>query len=167
MTGIKHDDEKPMMDLLPMAALTEVGKVLTEGSKKYASHNWRQGFKYSRLQAALLRHYTAFSEGEDRDTETNLLHLAHLTCCALFLLEHQLKGYGEDDRYTKPIPPKIKLDPKVAEEFWKDFKPNLYALEPDNTWGSKPFPKWKTGLNTGEGLSTHHMEFGLQGEKND
>lgn len=156
-TGIKHDNEKPMMDLLPMAALTEVGKVLTEGAKKYASHNWRQGFKYSRLQAALLRHYTAFSEGEDHDPETKLLHLAHLTCCALFLLEHQLKGYGEDDRYSKPAPPKIKITPKVAEEFWADFKSNIIP-EPDNTWGSKPLPKWYTD---------RHMEAGLQGEKND
>jgi hypothetical protein len=129
MTGIKHDNEKPMMDLLPMAALTEVGKVLTEGSKKYSRHNWRHGFKYSRLQAALLRHYSAFSEGEDHDPETKLLHLAHLTCCALFLLEHQVKGYGEDDRYATGV-------------------------------GHPAFPQGKSRFDM------HHMEHGLQGEKN-
>lgn len=102
MTGIKYDNEKPMMDLLPMASLTEVAKVLTAGAKKYARDNWRQGFTYSRLQAAMLRHYTAFSEGENFDDETKLPHLAHMACCVLFLLEHQLKGYGVDDRYTTP-----------------------------------------------------------------
>lgn len=60
-----------------------------------------------------------------------------------------------------PAPPKIKSNPLVSkEEFWKDFKFNIIP-EPE------PFPKWKSGINIGEGLSTHHMEFGLQGEKND
>ena len=57
-------------------------------------------------------------------------------------------------------PPKIKITPKVSEEFWADFKSN-YTPEPE------PFPKWKTGLNIGEGLSTYHVARGLEGEKND
>lgn len=146
MTGIKYDNEKPMMDLLPMAALTEVGKVLTEGAKKYASHNWRQGFKYSRLQAALLRHYSAFSEGEDHDPETELLHLAHLTCCALFLLEHQLKGYGEDDRYAKPTTV-IKISDEGLD----------YLAVAKRLMEGMSLPR--------KGMT--HMELGLEGEKND
>ncbi len=99
MEGKKLDTGKTLMSLIPFAALTEIGKVLTFGAKKYAAHNWRKGMDWSRLQGALLRHYTAFSEGEDNDPETGLPHLAHLGCCVLFLLEYQLKGLGKDDRY--------------------------------------------------------------------
>lgn len=35
MSGTKHDQDKPRMELLPMAALREVSKVLTFGSTKY------------------------------------------------------------------------------------------------------------------------------------
>lgn len=127
MTGIKHDTEKPMMDLLPMASLTEVAKVLTAGAKKYAPHNWRQGFTYSRLQAAMLRHYTAFSEGENFDDETKLPHLAHMACCVLFLLEHQLKGYGVDDRYTTTS------TDKQAAKSKHEYKPNTWGYNSEET----------------------------------
>ena len=99
--GIKHDDSKPMMALLPFDALQEVSKVLTHGANKYSPHNWRKGFEWSRLVSALLRHLTAWMSGEDRDPETGELHTAHMACCVLFLIEHQLKGYGKDDRYDQ------------------------------------------------------------------
>ena len=98
-SGIKHDQDKPMMALLPFDALYEVSKVFTFGAKKYAPHNWRKGFEWSRLASASLRHFTAWINGEDRDPETGELHLAHWVATGLMLLAHQLKGYGEDDRY--------------------------------------------------------------------
>jgi hypothetical protein len=106
--GTKHDQGKPRTDLLPPVALEEVAKVLTFGASKYNDHNWRLGFKYSRLIGAALRHIFAFSKGEDRDPETGLLHLAHAACCILFLIDHIMLGYGSDDRYgtfTPIVPP--------------------------------------------------------------
>ncbi len=100
MSGIKYDNDKPPMDLLPHSVLVEVAKVLDHGAKTYSRHNWRQGFKWSRLHAAALRHIGAWSEGQDNDLESGQSHLAHAICCLMFLLEHKLKGYGEDDRYT-------------------------------------------------------------------
>lgn len=100
--GLKNDQEKPRMDLVPAGATTEIAKVFTFGAKKYAEHNWRNGFKYSRLIAALERHIAAFKENEDMDPESGLYHMGHAGCCVMMLLEHQLKGYGEDDRY-KPV----------------------------------------------------------------
>ena len=97
--GIKHDSNKPPWSLLPFDGLEEVVKVLGYGATKYDAHNWRNGFKYSRLSDAALRHLTSFIRGEDKDPETNLSHLAHAVCCLLFLLEHTQKGYGTDDRY--------------------------------------------------------------------
>lgn len=53
---------------------------------------------WSRLYAALLRHLWAWWRGQDRDPETGLSHLAHVCCCALFLLSYHLRKAGTDDR---------------------------------------------------------------------
>jgi hypothetical protein len=95
----KHDTEKPRLELLSSIALIEIAKVLTCGAKKYKEHNWRLGFKWSRLLGASLRHILAFVGGEDKDPETGLSHLAHAGCCILFLLEHEVTHKALDDRF--------------------------------------------------------------------
>ncbi len=97
--GTKHDSGKPPVELLPSAPLLMIAEVLGFGAKKYAAHNWRQGFNQSRLIGAAMRHLLAYNDGEDTDPESGLSHLAHLGCCVLFLLEHQAKGIGNDDRF--------------------------------------------------------------------
>lgn len=97
--GLKLDTGKPMMGLVPSAALMEVAKVMTFGAEKYTPNNWRGGFDYSRLYDAGLRHIHQYIDGEDKDPESKLSHIAHAACCMLMLLEHELKGYGDDDRY--------------------------------------------------------------------
>lgn len=97
--AMKNDGEKVRVELLPPLALEEIAKVLTFGAKKYEDHNWRKGFAWSRLIGAALRHLLAFMRGEDNDPETGLSHLAHLGCCVLFLLDHQILKLGLDDRY--------------------------------------------------------------------
>lgn len=95
----KYDSDKVRLELLSPIALMEIGKVLTQGAKKYEDHNWRKGFKWSRLLGAALRHLMAFIGGQDKDPETGLSHLAHLGCCVLFLLEHEVTHKELDDRY--------------------------------------------------------------------
>ena len=96
--GTKHDTGKLRMDLIPVGPLTEIAAVLTDGAAKYAEWNWADGFKWSRLIGALLRHVFAWVGGEDKDQETGLSHMAHAGCCILFLLAHEQHGLGEDDR---------------------------------------------------------------------
>ena len=100
--GTKFDNGKPRMGLLPSGPLREIAAVLSFGASKYNDHNWRGGFKWSRLVDASLRHLTAWNEGQDKDEESGLSHLAHAACCLLFLLEHEAKKLGEDDRYKEP-----------------------------------------------------------------
>ena len=97
--ALKFDEEKNRLELLSTDAIEEIGKVLTFGAKKYDDHNWRKGFKWSRLIGATIRHLFAWMRGEDKDKETGLSHLAHAGCCIMFLLEHEKKGLGIDDRY--------------------------------------------------------------------
>jgi hypothetical protein len=96
---IKFDDGKPSLGLLPWKALYEVTKVLDFGAKKYGEYNWAKGTRWSRLSNAALRHLTKWIQGEDKDKETGIGHLAHCACCILFLITYEKLDLGKDDRY--------------------------------------------------------------------
>ena len=84
---VKHDQEKPRWDLLPMEALAPIVDVLTFGARKYAPDGWRTVPEWRRrYYAALLRHLVAWWRGEKVDPESGLSHLAHAGCCLLFLI---------------------------------------------------------------------------------
>lgn len=104
MSGNKFDADKPRMDLLPPHALREVARVLVCGAAKYGDHNWREGIAFSRVYAAAQRHLNAYWDGEDLDSESGLPHLAHATCCLLFLLTYTKEHPELDDRYKKGTP---------------------------------------------------------------
>lgn len=99
-TALKFDQEKNRVDLLDPLALEGLAKVLTFGAKKYAAHNWRSGFAWSRLIGAALRHLFAIMRGEDIDPESGLPHVDHLGCCWMFLSWHMKTNAGTDDRWT-------------------------------------------------------------------
>lgn len=96
----KYDGGKPRMSLLDPYALSEAAKVLTFGEKKYAAHNWRKGFRYSRLLDGVMRHINAFNDGEDLDPESGLSHLAHAMCNLMFLLKNTQTHPELDDRHN-------------------------------------------------------------------
>lgn len=99
LTGMKLDQDKTRLDLLPFRAVRAVGDVLTFGAKKYKDNNWRGGMKWGRLTGAALRHIFSFMCGEDYDPESGLHHLAHAACDILFVLEYVFTGTAEDDRF--------------------------------------------------------------------
>ena len=91
--GTKYDGEKPRWDLLPYKPVEAVVNVLTHGAQKYADDNWKQvPDARRRYFAAAQRHLTAWYEGEQTDPESGMNHLAHATCCALFLLWFDQNG---------------------------------------------------------------------------
>lgn len=102
MTGIKHDQDKPRMDLLDPAWLEGVAQVLTFGAEKYAAHNWRGGIEYSRLIAAAYRHLGAINRGENIDPESGQQHAHHAACCLMFLSNMISTRPDLDDRYKAP-----------------------------------------------------------------
>lgn len=86
-TGRKFDQSKPDYTLLPWGAVNEVVKVLDFGAKKYARDNWKYvDDAHNRYLAAAFRHMSAYAQGEAKDPETGLSHMAHAACCVLFLL---------------------------------------------------------------------------------
>jgi hypothetical protein len=97
--AIKHDQGKPGMNLLSREALEQIALVMDFGKQKYDAHNWRKGFTWSRPLSAALRHLMAFNDGEDKDPESGLSHLAHAACCIMFLLEFEKTHKDLDDRW--------------------------------------------------------------------
>ena len=75
------------LDLVPQEALEQVARVLGYGANKYAPDNWKK-VERSRVRYfnAAMRHITKWWLGEKDDIESGLPHLAHATCCLLFLL---------------------------------------------------------------------------------
>jgi hypothetical protein len=103
-TALKFDQNKLPLHLLSTEALNQTAAVLAFGAQKYAEHNWRAGFAWSRPLSAAMRHITAFNNGEDRDPESGLSHLAHAACCIMFLLEFEKTHPHLDDRFKPSIP---------------------------------------------------------------
>ena len=83
--GKKYDTGKLLLNLLPPEAIRAMGEVLTYGAAKYGPNNWR-GVEAGRYEAALLRHWLAWREGEACDPESGLPHLWHVLCNAAFLV---------------------------------------------------------------------------------
>ena len=98
-TALKFDQDKLPLNLLSTEAMNQTAAVLAFGAQKYAEHNWRKGFTWSRPLAAAMRHITAFNDCEDRDPESGLSHLAHAACCIMFLLEFEKTHPELDDRF--------------------------------------------------------------------
>ena len=94
----KHDGGKPRMDLLPPEALVAMAKILTGGAATYGARNWEKGLAWGRISGALLRHLTAWMAGEDTDPESGLPHSWHVLTNAAFLVAHEARGIGTDDR---------------------------------------------------------------------
>jgi len=99
--GIKHDNEKPDLSLLPREFLDEVAKAMMYGEKKYGRYNYTGGMAWHRIIAACLRHVTAFASGEDTDRESGVSHLGHAGACVLMLTVYYKRNLGTDTREKK------------------------------------------------------------------
>lgn len=100
--AVKADSGKTDWSLLPIESVEEIIKVLEFGATKYDDWNWStgNGFSYTRVFNATMRHLWAWFRGEDNDPETGLSHWAHAGCNVLFML-HFIKNkerYNQDDR---------------------------------------------------------------------
>lgn len=87
--GRKDDrkDGKLMWELLPLTVIKEIVKVYTFGAKKYSPNSWQNLENgYQRYKAALFRHIVAFEEGEIKDPESGIHHLAHAAWNAIAIL---------------------------------------------------------------------------------
>ena len=93
---------KPTMANISAAVMAEVGVGMHEGARKYGSHNYRVTKIYaSTYYPALLRHITAWWEGEDIDPDSGVPHVSKLIACASVLRDAEIQGMLVDDRPPK------------------------------------------------------------------
>lgn len=97
-TGGEKGVKPARFDLVPVGPLTTVAELYGKGAEKYAAHNWRRGYEWSKSYAALMRHATQFWNGEDNDAETGLPHMASVAFHALALIEFMETHRDYDDR---------------------------------------------------------------------
>lgn len=96
--GVKHDDGKLPLHLLPFDALEAIAEILDFGAKKYAPRNWEKGMDWHRLFRATTGHMWSWFLRRGNDPETGKSHLWHAGCCILFLIAYELRGIGNDTR---------------------------------------------------------------------
>ena len=106
-TGGVKGSKPERMDLIPWDAVKVISRVYNYGASKYEDpdigpHNWRRGYRWSLSYAALMRHITAWWEGEDNDPESGHSHLAHAAWHCLTLIWFTLHNKGKDDRWKTP-----------------------------------------------------------------
>lgn len=99
VTGGEKGVKPQRFDLLPWHSLGVVAEHYAKGAEKYAAHNWRRGYEWSKSFAALQRHLSAWWQGEDVDAETGSSHLAAAAFHVLALIEFTRDFPQFDDRY--------------------------------------------------------------------
>ena len=107
--GVKFDEGKVRIELVPPEAVFAIATILTFGAVKYADRNWEKGMPWSRVFGALMRHMWCWWAGKgptnvnfafgDTDAETGHSHLWHAGCCIMFLIAYEMRGTGTDDRF--------------------------------------------------------------------
>lgn len=70
-TGGEKGVKLARFDLIPVDPLHALAEHFGRGSRKYAAHQWRQGYEWSKSYNALLRHLQAWWRGEDFDVCSN------------------------------------------------------------------------------------------------
>lgn len=101
-SGGEKGVKKQRYELIPAYPMTELARLYGRGARKYADHNFRRGYEWSKSFGALQRHANLFWSGEDIDLEMNLNHLISVAWHAYALTEFQAVHTAYDDRPNAP-----------------------------------------------------------------
>jgi hypothetical protein len=143
-TGGEKGTKPQALDLVPPMPLLKLAEHYAKGAEKYASHNWRRGYEWSKAYAAMMRHALAFWGGEDLDPETGTPHMAAVAFHAFTLLQFAVDYPEFDDRYKaadKAGEPALNIDEWVGEIAKAKFR----------AAGLLPEPREFTGLTLADG----------------
>lgn len=96
--GIKADQDKPRLDLIPPEVIFGYGRALRYGASKYSDRNFEKGMAWGRVFGAAMRHLWAFWMGEEYDKESGLHHLESALFSVAALYVYTQRKIGKDDR---------------------------------------------------------------------
>lgn len=95
--GLRKDDGKNKLELIPPEWIWGLGQVLTQGAEKYLMRNWERGMSWGKMVGCGLRHVFKFVCGERYDRESGCHHLLHASWNFLSLMSYDLRGIGDND----------------------------------------------------------------------
>lgn len=105
--GLRFDEGKLRVDLIPPEAMEAMAEILTIGARKYAERNWEKGMKWSKVVGPLMRHLLKWMKGEPYDIETyekygeKHSHMKFVLWNAMALVTYEARGIGTDDRPSR------------------------------------------------------------------
>ncbi|MFW6225374.1 MAG: dATP/dGTP diphosphohydrolase domain-containing protein [bacterium] len=135
--GLRYNQDKLRYDLVHPKAHEDMVAVLTDGAKKYFERNWELGMPWTTIIASLKRHLAAIERGEDYDSESGRLHVAHAACNIHFLNAYYYI-YPQGDNRPKNFLNKLKIgldiDGVIADfaKAWHQKFPDI--SETPNSW---------------------------------
>ena len=91
LAGTKYDKHKLRWELVPFDAMEEIVARFTHGSEKYDDDNWKKVPNAAkRYQAAMMRHFSKYMQGEVMDPDVpELTHIGAVCWNALVLVWFQ------------------------------------------------------------------------------
>lgn len=105
-----HNVCDPRGDWFPVRAFESTVRVLEFGAKKYAKGNWAKGMPWSVCFTCTMSHLSKAWQGEEKDEESGLPHLAHAMCNIVFLLGYRTLYPEGDDRLPEFAPKGVAVD---------------------------------------------------------
>lgn len=109
--GVKHDQNKRKLHMIPTEALNQEAQAFEIGAVKYGKWNFTRGLEVSRYLDSAMRHILAFKDGETMNVEEISLpegrhtvmvctHLGAARACLAMLIQNLESGKAIDDRCT-------------------------------------------------------------------
>lgn len=96
------DEKKPRISLIPRSAIWATAEAFTYGASKHGDFSWKENsHTLTQMLDKALRHISQFSDGQDFDDDSKLLHLGS-ACADLCIAIDIFTNYkGLDDRFKK------------------------------------------------------------------
>ena len=99
------------LHLVPPSAMHALAIAFEDGARKYGAFNFRDSaVSSSTYYAALLRHVSAWFDGEDVAKDSGIEHLHHAMACLAILIDAKSVGKLNDDRPTAGASAKLQAD---------------------------------------------------------
>lgn len=83
-TALRYNDGKIRWSLVDFKSLEPMVRVLEFGANKYTEDNWRKGHDKKEILESMMRHLISLMNGEENDKESELSHMGHIMCNAMF-----------------------------------------------------------------------------------
>lgn len=86
--ALRYNEGKTRWSLVHFPSLEPMVKVLEYGCKKYEAENWKKPMDKKQILNSMMRHLVRLMEDEELDSESNLKHIGHILCNAMFYSYH-------------------------------------------------------------------------------